>query len=174
MNRSSSTKRKLKKISKHAVWIIPGVLVPVMLYIFTASETDIRYVCDTKMVIEPLDKKDYPETDSTDLYFRVFETFKNLSFKGGHIERVEFTPLEIGINPEIKVTHVDKENFGWREQRKVEIRFLIHLTGEMNKTMQQRGKKMAVTMKAYDQTGKSLKVCDSEAAYVETFNLSIP
>jgi hypothetical protein len=163
---------KFKKLSKLAVWIIPGIVVPVAVYWLTTAEPDIRYVCGSERVIEPLDKKYDQATGTTQLYFRIIDTFKNTSTKGGHIEKVEFTPIEIGVRPNIEVTHIDKENFAWREQRNIEVRFNITLTKEMSDFMAQNNKQMAMTMKAYDNTGKSLKVCDSDAPYSTTFNLS--
>jgi hypothetical protein len=169
---SASRSARLRKLGKVAVWVVPGVVVPLAIYLLTSTEPDIRYVCGSNRVIESLDKKYDPATGNTQLYFRVVEAFKNNSTKGGRIDKVEFTPLEIGVRPNIEVTHVDKENFGWGEQRNIEVRFNISLTKEMSDAMALGRKQMAVTMKAYDNTGKSLKVCDSDAPYSTTFNLS--
>ena len=163
---------KLRRLGKVAVWVIPGIVVPLLIYQLTRAEPDIRYVCDSSRVLEPLDKKYDPATGTTQLYFRIFETFKNNSTKSGRIDKVEFTPLEINVRPTIEVTHIDKEDLGWGEQRRIEVRFNITLTREMSNAMALDNKQMAVTMKAYDNTGKSLKLCNSDTPYSTTFNLS--
>lgn len=163
---------RLRKLGKVAVWVIPGIVVPLLIYQLTSAEPDIRYVCDSSRAIEPLDKKYDPANGITQLYFRIFETFKNNSTKSGRIDKVEFTPLEINVRPAIEVTHIDKEELGWGEQRRIEVRFNITLTREMSDAMALSNKQMAVTMKAYDNTGKSLKLCDSDTPYSTTFNLS--
>jgi hypothetical protein len=163
---------RLRKLGKVVVWVLPGIIVPLLIYQLTSAEPDIRYVCDSNQVIEPLDKKYDPATGITQLYFRIFETFKNNSTKSGRIDKVEFTPLEINVRPNIEVTHIDKEEFAWGEQRRIEVRFNISLTREMSDDMALGNKQMAVTMKAYDNTGKSLKLCDRDEPYSTTFNLS--
>jgi hypothetical protein len=163
---------RLRKLGKVAVWVVPGVVVPLLIYLLTSAEPDIRYICGSNRVLESLDKAYYPATGNTQLYFRIIETFKNNSTKSGRVDRVEFTPLEIGVRPNIEVTHIDKETFGWGEQRNIAVRFNISLTKEMSDAMALGQKQMAVMMKAYDNTGKSLKLCDSDAPYSTTFNLS--
>lgn len=70
----------------------------------------------------------YDASNNRYIYYCIIKpTFKNVSFKSDHIDKVELVPLSACPLPEAKVLYIGKNNIGWFEEKEIEIYFVVIL-----------------------------------------------
>lgn len=81
--------------------------------------------------------------------------FKNLSIKSGFVEKVEIAPLTISTIPESKIISIEKTPIGWREEKEVEIRYLIIIPHTVIENLTHSQKvSLEVLLNMFDNEGK--------------------
>ena len=90
------------------------------------------------------------------------QRFKNFSTKSGHIDRATVTNWSEGALPQYEVVEIDKDQFKWRDEKDIQLRFTITLdstsVGKMN-----RNEPLEVEIRFYDNTGKLLNLADDDS-----------
>lgn len=124
--------------------IVAPVLAGFVVYYMTVAQPDIRFVTEGDIVLADIQKKDNTETSLQ----RLSILFKNLSFRAGYIDRVEFVPTSVSSFT-IKVLEVEKVSIGWGEQKEIWVTYTA--------TDHQEEEKVAFEVRAYDNTGKLIR-----------------
>ncbi len=83
---------------------------------------------------------------------------KNMSFKSGHIDNVEFTPTTLAKGFSVSLVSIDKETIGWGEEKLIELRIAMTINvdfqTEFVRTAGADNQDIAVEARLYDNTGK--------------------
>ncbi len=58
-------------------------------------------------------------------HFSITPRFKNVSYKTGYVDKVEFVPVSINTIPDVKVISIRKTPISWRSEEDVEIQFIV-------------------------------------------------
>jgi hypothetical protein len=77
---------------------------------------------------------------------------KNIGWRSGFIDKVEFVPLAIETIPRIEIKHIDKRPLGWRAEQNIEVRALITVrAGFVGPALEK--KTVSLEVKAFDNHG---------------------
>jgi hypothetical protein len=101
------------------------------------------------------------------LLFSVKQKFVNLSAKSGYVDKVEFVPNSIGVNPKLQVESIDKKSLDRNEEKDVEIRALVIIDGEAHRKMTQLGEKVSLNLRAYDNEGRLIEGQDGQPFFIK-------
>ena len=136
-------------------WLaLSAIVVPVIagfaVYYMTMVQPDIRFVTEANIEVADARQKDKTVTSIERLSIR----FKNLSFRSGYIDRVEFIPTSVSSYT-IKVLDVEKVIIGWGEEKEIWVTYTTTYHQEEILTEQTKsGEDLAFEVRAYDNTGK--------------------
>jgi hypothetical protein len=150
-------RKKLKALFITNWLALSGIVVPVLagfvFYYMTVAQPDIRFVTEGDIEIADTQKKENTETSLERLSIR----FKNLSFRAGYIDRVEFVPTSVSSYT-IKVLEVQKVSIGWGEQKEIWVTYTATYHPEEILTEKAKsGEELAFEVRAYDNTGKLIR-----------------
>jgi hypothetical protein len=132
--------------------IVAPVFAGFVVYYMTVAQPDIRFVTEGDIEIADIQKKDNTETSLARLSIR----FKNLSFRSGYIDRVEFVPTSVSSYT-IKVLEVEKVSIGWGEQKEIWVTYTDTYQEELITEKAKSGEELAFEVRAYDNTGKLIR-----------------
>lgn len=152
-------KRKLprKKLNLKAwEWstIIGGLTLACTVYVINL-EPDIKYSSfnlNDKLIGRKIDKQ-----NNFVYHYSITPRFKNLSFKKGYIDKVEFVPVSIETIPDVKVTSIRKTPINWRSEEDVEIQFIVTVPTDYDIKITQKKVSTELIINAFDNTGKKVE-----------------
>lgn len=163
-NRERTKRKQFKRWLRHPRrlkayfvknWLALGaIVVPVfagfVIYHMTVAQPDIRFVTEADLQAVDQQRKDSTTTSIERLSIR----FKNLSFRSGYVDRVEFIPTSVSAYI-VKVLEVEKVSIGWREEKEIWVKYTAtYHAEEVIAEEERRGKYLAFEVRAYDNTGK--------------------
>jgi hypothetical protein len=133
--------------------IVAPVVAGFVVYYLTVAQPDIRFVTEANIEIADEQMKDATVNSIEKLSIR----FKNLAFRSGYIDRVEFIPTSVSSYG-IKVLEVQKVSIGWGEEKEIWVTYTTsYRHEEMMAEQQKRGGDLAFEVRAYDNTGKLIR-----------------
>jgi hypothetical protein len=133
--------------------IVAPVLAGFVIYYITVAQPDIRFVTEGDIEITDIQRKGNTETSLARLSIR----FKNLSFRSGYIDRVEFIPTSVSSYT-IKVLEVEKVSIGRGEEKEIWVTYTdTYYREEILYEKFRKGEELAFEVRAYDNTGKLIR-----------------
>lgn len=146
-------------LRKNLLALLPVVIgVPsLVIYYLGYIEPDIRYVSSLPSEALTILERKVDANANFVYYFRMKPKFKNLSIKKGFIDKAELVPLSIATLPETRITSINKAPIGWREEKVVEIMFIMTLpTDAINNINKTKDVSADIVLAAFDNTGKKI------------------
>ncbi len=144
-------KLNLKKLG----WGTIIALLALATAIYSNLEPDIKYSSfnlNDKLIGRKIDKQ-----NNFVYHYSITPKFKNLSFKKGFIDKVEFVPVSIETIPDVKVTSIRKTPISWRSEEDVEIQFIVTVPTDFDMKVKEKKVSTELIVNAYDNTGKKVE-----------------
>jgi len=167
-------KQFIRRNSVGLLSILVSVLTALLIYYLAYSEPDIRPMTELTSPVE-ISQPTKDKNGNCFYYCLIKQRFKNLSIKRGHIEAVTFEPLgPADVIPEFTLINVDKAQFGWREEKEIEISYSMSLSPSACSIMSNRNDFLSVGVSFYDNTGKSVDRDLSGGRALMSFDIPFP
>ena len=140
-----------------------------IVYYLQYIDPDIRYAYGNSVKFEFVDRK---IDNNGDFIFNVnFKIkYKNLSFKKGFVDNVEFVPISIRTLPYINTIHIDKIDLGWRDEQIIEIRAIFIVPVGFIGPLREK-KQILVEIKSFDSIGRLINRLEDGALARIKFDL---
>src|SRR5215207_886879 len=153
VNRLIHGKKFLKKNFLTIFGLMITILASYFIYRLSYDVPDLRIV--KHLAQAQLDFDVDEKGNITDLRSYKF-IVKNMSFKSGYIDKVEFTPNTLSKAYTINLVSIDKEPIAWRQEKVVELTVSITINKDLEAQILQVSEDRQITIdgRLYDNTGK--------------------
>lgn len=135
-----------------------------MIY-FVNLEPDIKY--SSFKINDKLIGRKVDSHNNFVYYYSITPKFKNLSFKRGYVDKVEFVPLSIETIPDVKIISIRKVPISWRSEEDIEIQFIVTVPTDFDMKVKEKKVSTELVLNAFDNTGKKIER-STDGQYIRT------